>query len=477
MAIKIDFLSNTRSVTKGVEDLGDELGKVSDSLDGVARVAQRSGDAVGDAYKDGGREAERAAESLERSFQEASDATAAAARKGGDDLGSNVRRGTDDAKEGLGEFRDEANSTARESAASFDGSFESIADSIQEIAANAFAGFGPAGAVAGLAAAAGIGIVMSKLEEGTETTEAFKARVGELTQELIDMGDSQVSLEYVVDKLQEMATASDDAEVSLADLNSIADKSGASYKDLAQAYAGAGGDLDKLIEKTKDQKKALEESNAAEDAGLAYRDRVGGDDPRIDATQKYIDFLEQAKTAQDEAAENERLYAEANGPQLAAKAALIETIDEAYDEAAGAAEDFINGESGLFDTAAYIAAMQSREQSLREYQETLATSALTPEAKAYIESQGVESAATFLSGYKTATPAQQSELNRIWSEAGTTSSGAFSDSVQADLDQAGYRGIVKLTADMTDVEKAINRASNTAINIAIKATTPVNRVP
>ncbi|WP_419704992.1 hypothetical protein [Promicromonospora sp. NFX87] len=74
--------------------------------------------------------------------------------------------------DGLHEFRDEANSTAREAAASFDGSFESAADAVQETAANALAGFGPIGAAAGLAAAAGLGIVLAKLNEISEATNA-----------------------------------------------------------------------------------------------------------------------------------------------------------------------------------------------------------------------------------------------------------------------------------------------------------------
>jgi hypothetical protein len=468
--INIDVGANVRQFQKGFSDSEDSVTDLLSVLDDAAAEAQRGADktgkAIGDAYEGGARKAERAVdglgdkigestregakeaesatERLEKSFKELADTAKRETKDLGDPMAISTRKGVDDAKEGLNEFKDEANSTAKESAASFDGSFESIGDVVQEIAANAFAGFGPAGAVAGIAAAAGIGIAIAKMEEGAESTERFKERVGELTGELIEIGTGTVGIDYVVDKLKEMATATDDAEVSLADLKDVADDSGASYTDLARAYAGSGEDLDKLIKKTREQKDALEQSNAAEQEGLAYRDKVGGADPRIDATQKYIDYLEQAKAARDEATENERLYAEANGPALAAKAELIENIDSAYDDAAGGAEDFINKESGLFDVQAFIDSMNQRQQALREYQETLATSALSPEAKAFISSQGVDSAATFLAGYKTATPAQQAELNRIWSEAGKTSSGSFSASTQANLDQAGYSADVKL---------------------------------
>ncbi|MET4053585.1 hypothetical protein ABID81_002963 [Frigoribacterium sp. PvP054] len=477
--INIDIAANVRAFQKGTENVADSLDDVSDALDDLTRDAERSanktGDALGDGVKDGAKDAGNATEKLERKFSDLADA--AKRTDPGKELGDSVRRGTKNAEEGLGEFRDEANSTAKESAASFDGSFESVADAIQEIAANAFAGFGPAGAVAGLAAAAGIGLVIAKMDEGNESTERFKERVGELTEELISVGDGAVGIDYIVDKLQEMATATDDAEVSLSDLKKIADESGSSYEDLARAYAGSGDDLAKLIEKTKEQKQALEDSNKAEQEGLNYRDKVGGDDPRIAATQTYIDYLQNAKKAQDEAKANEQLYADANGPELAAKAELIGNINDAYDDAAGGAEDFINKESGIFDVQGFIDSMTQREQALRDYQETLATAALTPEAKAFISSQGVDSASTFMAGYKTATPAQQAELNRIWSEAGKTSSGAFSNTTQASLSNAGYNATVRLNPDGSNIQAYLNqtKTQNVLLRVQNRIDLPANQ--
>ena len=276
MGINIPIGANASEAIRAARQAGDAIESIGDELDDLKREASRSGKAAGDdladGIKDGARDAEKATErlgdsirddvrdgvrgadtevkKLEDSFKDAVRASKKETGDLGKDLGTNVKKGTDDAKEGLHEFRDEANSTAKESAASFDGSFESVGDAIQEIAANAFAGFGPAGAVAGLAAAAGIGIVMTKLQDGAEDAERFKARVGELTEELINVGEGTVGIDYIVDKLKEMATATDDAEVSLADLREIADKSGSSYKYLAQAYAGNAEGLDKLIKKT-----------------------------------------------------------------------------------------------------------------------------------------------------------------------------------------------------------------------------------
>lgn len=96
--------------------------------------------------------------------------------------------GMDGAKEGMQDFKQEANQTAKESAASFDGSFESIVDMAQETAANAFGGFGPAGAVAGLAAAAGIGLAMAGFENVQEAQEKAAELASEWADRYVESG-------------------------------------------------------------------------------------------------------------------------------------------------------------------------------------------------------------------------------------------------------------------------------------------------
>lgn len=473
--------ADTRGFSSAIKSgLINPLEDVEDAID----KASKSGDKVGEGLEEGMRKAQRETkdarddlDTLQNTIKDVNKAAKNFGVDGAKDIGDGVRRGTDDAKEGFNELKDESKSSGREAAASFSGEFSDVGDLIQELAANVFSGFGPAGVIAGIAAAAGIGLVIAQFEKAGESSEAFKARVSELTQELIDVGDGAVGVEYIVDKLKEMATATDDAETSLSDLRDVADKSGGSYEDLAKAVAGAGEDLDKLIESEKARKKALEETNEEEQKGLAYRDKVGGDDPRIEQTQKYIEYLEQAKAAQNAAAENEKNYADANGPALAAKAELISNINDSYDEAAGGAEDFLDKETGIFDVQGFIDSMAQREQALRDYQETLATAALSPDAKAFISSQGVDSAATFLAGYKTATPAQQAELNRIWSEAGKTSSGTFSSNVRANLSQAGYAATVKLNPDGSNIQQYLNqtKTQNVLLRVQNRIDLPANQ--
>lgn len=171
-----------------IVDAARQAGKSDDDIKAALRAygvnakdAERAVSRIGDEFKDTGRDGERALDDLEDSLRDVQRQTE---RLGDEttDAGRKMRRGMDDAGEGLDEFKDEANSTAREAAASFDGSAESIADAFQEIAANAFAGFGPAGAVAGLAAAAGIGLAIAGFEDVQKANE----RAAELASEWAD---------------------------------------------------------------------------------------------------------------------------------------------------------------------------------------------------------------------------------------------------------------------------------------------------
>ncbi|QMU97978.1 hypothetical protein FVO59_12780 [Microbacterium esteraromaticum] len=159
MPIKIDFLANVRDFVRGTGDAEKALDDVADSLDDMAAGAKK-----------GGRDAERSVEQLEDGFRDA----ARRARDLGDagkEAGKDVERGMDRASEGVDDFKSEAQQSAREAAASFDGSMESIADLGQEIAANAFSGFGPAGVAAGVGVAAAAGVMIEQFNKINEAAE------------------------------------------------------------------------------------------------------------------------------------------------------------------------------------------------------------------------------------------------------------------------------------------------------------------
>lgn len=174
--IKIPISADARDVIRATDDVADAFEEISDAVDDMARDTKKGAD-----------KAEKAVDDLADTFK---DAVRKAKDLGdaGRDAGDDVRKGMKHAEDGVEEFKDEANSTAKEAAASFDGSAESIGDALQELAANAFAGFGPAGAVAGIAAAAGIGLATAGFEQVQEAQEESEARAAEWAQAFAEAG-------------------------------------------------------------------------------------------------------------------------------------------------------------------------------------------------------------------------------------------------------------------------------------------------
>lgn len=170
--IKIALVEDVKSFLTGMKKSEDATDKFADSLDDLSR---------------GG---DDALDKLERSFRDVQQAGS----KAGKDVGDDLNRGFDKAGEGAQEFEREAASTARESAASFDGSAESIGDAFQEVAANAFAGFGPAGAAAGLAAAVGLGIALQALTSADEKAREVYETSKELASTLRETGGDEAAL-------------------------------------------------------------------------------------------------------------------------------------------------------------------------------------------------------------------------------------------------------------------------------------------
>lgn len=251
MPIKIDFISNVRDLIRGTDDTEKALDDVADSLDDMTRAAKKGGD-----------DAERAVDDLGDSFRDA-------ARKAKDlddagrDAGRSVERGMDRAEEGVSEFKDEANSTAREAAASFDGSAESVADAFQEIAANAFAGFGPAGAVAGLAAAAGIGLAIAGFESVHEAEERAAELAGEWADRFVESGQRVATAAQQSAAVIDMST--DPEKYKEATEN--AELWGTTVSDAMLAMAGNAGAI-KVVEDALDRKRVATEKDAeaAQDA-------------------------------------------------------------------------------------------------------------------------------------------------------------------------------------------------------------------
>jgi hypothetical protein len=102
--------------------------------------------------------------------------------------------------------------------------------------------------------------------------------------------------------------------------------------------------------------------------------------------------------------------------------------------------------------------MQARKQALEDYQSTLNTADLSPEAKKFLESQGQDAAAAFLQGYKGAAPDQKAELNRIWTEAGKANSGEYSTTVQAEFNAADALKVKAPVIELIDTKSLLASA-------------------
>lgn len=243
--INIPINGDASRFIRETEDAEQALEKVSDALDDMARDSKKSAD-----------KAEKAVDDLADSFD---DARKAAKKLGdeGDDSGRKLKKGMDDAGEGVKEFGDEANSTAKESAASFDGSAESIVDAFQEIAANAFQGFGPAGAIAGLAAAAGIGLAMAGFENVQEAQKKSEERAAEWADAYIEAGSRALTFDQGAAKVRDIIT--DPEMYKTAQTN--ADLWGVSIDVAVAALAGSPSAIEEVT-KALDKKKTASEKDA-----------------------------------------------------------------------------------------------------------------------------------------------------------------------------------------------------------------------
>jgi len=224
-----------RKAGKSDDDIRDALKQMGVQADD----ARRAVDKLGDDFKDVGREGEKGVDKLEEALKDAQRETD---RLGddADDAGDKARRGMKRAEEGVKDFKEEAQQSARETAASFDGSFESIADLAQEVAANAFAGFGPAGAAAGIAAAAGLGVVVNQFEKIQEASD-------EALQSAFEFAYGIGSAFDAADKVAAVASWASDQE-KFKQVLDLTVASGWDQVDVIDALVEGGDKLDSLTE-------------------------------------------------------------------------------------------------------------------------------------------------------------------------------------------------------------------------------------
>lgn len=474
MAIRIDFLSNTRAVTRDAATLGDTFEKVADALDDVATHAHKSGAKISSEYTEAGRDGERAAERLEKSFKEASDKTAASSKQGAEKLSSNLEHSTRETSEAVKTVKEETLANASETFSSFDGSAQSFADGIQGIFGGVVADLGPIGAAAGAAGALGIGLISSAMANGQEQSEAFKQDVSDLADDLVTTGSrGQASLAKVVSVLQDLATGQDSAGNSLGKLHEMAHDTGISYKDLAQAYAGNGHGLATLLVSQKKHLAALEAQRVAQNDVTGGINRApSAISKQIEAQQKLISTLEQQRKKQVAAAKDQKDYiesgAEALDRQAQAAQSYADNVQSAYAQAGADISDYVK--NGKFDLNAYQKAMEANAAAIVNYQANMATATAQlgkdghDKAITYLESLGPD-AAPLIAAFIKAPAAQQKSLEATWDTLGGAASSSFNSGLQQGLNAVQPSVAVRVYADMSDVDKKINGLKNSQVLI------------
>ncbi|KZM78404.1 hypothetical protein [Cellulosimicrobium sp. I38E] len=246
---------------------------------------------------------------------------------------SGVNDGLKRTEEGFSEFKDEANSTAREGAASFTGEFDDVADIIQETLANAFVGFGPAGAAAGLVAAAGLGVVISKAQEAADRINDAKEEAGDFALEIKDAGaefdraDLVARFDEMLVKVTDVRSAwelwQSDAVTNLDDISGALDGTEVSLTSLYDAFGRADySSVERQIELLKEQNELIDAQYKALDPLL--------DAPAADALAKEWRERERAITSLQTHADT-MLEAEENAYQLRAaeEGVTVEQIKQA----------------------------------------------------------------------------------------------------------------------------------------------------
>ena len=380
-------------------------------------------------------------------------------------IGDDVTDATDRASEGVEEFKDEAQSSAKEAAASF-GSVEDAIDYVRDVAAQAFAGFGPAGAAAGIALALGIGVGISKLEEMAD-------KIDQTTDDALDMADSIATADLNpgilinAERLREvMSTIVDERKwwelwqdrpiTMMEQLKSASEEFGFSFTQLAQGVAGDSEQLEAALEMVNERIDAQREAITYADAATGiYTTTVGTVDGELTALR---DTLQETADKHALAAEYAELMAEAEGG-LADTVADAADVQEAYADAvadsltdAGQSwEDYTD--DGIVNLDKYNDAIEAQAEAVRAYETNLVAVSkdLSAEALTYISSLG-PSAAPLLQAFVDAPLAERQRTAANWDRLGRVATD-------------GYKGSFNLT---TTVQNELTRAQNTANYSPIK---------
>lgn len=461
ISIAADTKSFTSDVRRGVID---PLEDVKEALGDLERAGDKAGDAAGDDLKrgmrDGARDSERYVDDLEDKIKGLAKTTRRTAGDAGRDLGDGFKRGTTDAGEGLDELRDEAGQTARETAASFDGSADSIVDMFQEVAANAFVGFGPAGAAAGLAIAAGIGLAITTLQEAADEANETKEAVADLAAELLEAGGKLDALDLAAavtdwalaigDSREWFELWQDEALTNFERVQRGAQLTGISVGDMLAAMSGYDADtaltvLDDLGEQLAELQRLQQQHGGGSSSG--YATEIAQLEGLIHAIEQQNDVTSDAVGLHDElnrALQDAGFDLEA----WAARTTAIENLADGVTDAAGSWSEYIDAETGAADPSAWLEGMRQRAEAITSYGDNIGTLAeqVSPETLQAVLDQGLDFA-PMLQSIIDGGPDMVAELDKVLGDLERSAEGA----------ETTIETTIDVTADTSDAETETDR--------------------
>lgn len=352
MAIKIDLISDVKGVIKGTDKIGDALESLSDDLMDVGKDGEKIDDKVSDAFRNMGKEAQTA----------------------GNKIGKEVKDGTDKAGEGLQNMKEESASTAKESAASF-GSIEDAAGAMQEVLANAFVGFGPAGMAAGLVAAAGIGLAITAAQDAAETNTAAKQKAVDMIDAIAEVGGNLLDLD-VSDRIKSwgrevlednwMTFWADESSTKFQETAKDAEAFGVSARDAIRAASGSAEDSHKFLKETADDWQVL--SQRIEEGTTVTGEGALVMDESATAAKKQQDALSDLRGQAEDNIKTTESAVEIYGLEADAMDTTAEATEKANDalkDRAAALDDSANAAMGADQAELdYIATLQQSEKDI-----------------------------------------------------------------------------------------------------------------
>lgn len=256
--LTINIAANVSEAVKGMDKTAESIEEVAEAIHDLTKEG-RSTDQLERDFRDLQKETDRTSDAIKAKM---ADAYRSAGRSS-DKFARTADDGFDKASRGVDDFKQEANSTLRETAASIS-SLEDGVGALQEVAANAFAGFGPVGAGAGLVAALGLGLVTAEITKQQEAAQRLRASFSEAYQEAADGGRKYLDAAQITQAANDLIFNPD----RLAEYNKLKEdaiKLGIDDNQLILARAGDQEALNAVLQATAEKQQELKATT--EDAG------------------------------------------------------------------------------------------------------------------------------------------------------------------------------------------------------------------